>query len=134
MTSVELLTPIAYAAYLTLGIGLTMWVAHTLHVHGKVFLAKGCKGNDELAEALSHLLSVGFYLLHIGCVLLALKIGGHANSTVNAIELVSTKIGFVLVLLAVSHFLHIALYARIHGKPKRPGAEKVTTAQVIDSQ
>lgn len=110
--------PYVHLSYVAIGIGLTIWVARVLRIHGRVFLARGCKGNDELAGALSHLLSVGFYLLHIGFILLALKLGGHVLGGVAAIELVSTKIGLVLLVLAVSHFFHLALYARLHGKPQ----------------
>jgi hypothetical protein len=111
-----------HLTYVAIGIAITIWVARTLRLHGRVFLAKGCKGNDELATALSHLLSVGFYLLHIGVVLLMLKLGSHATDVTAAIETLSTKIGAVLILLALSHFFHIALFARIHGKP-RPAFE-----------
>ena len=100
-----------------------------------MFLTKGCKGNDELAGSLSHLLSVGFYLLHIGCILLTLKMGGYAIDLVEAIELLSTKTGMVLVVLAISHFAHIALYARIHGKPRYVNTptnfERPATAEVL---
>ena len=116
----ENLMPITYICYAAIGISLTIWVARTLRIHGKVFLAKGCKGDDLLADALSHLLSVGFYLLHIGIVLLTLKIGEHATNVSGAIELLSTKTGFVLLVLAVSHFIYLGLYSRIHGKPKPP--------------
>jgi hypothetical protein len=122
--------PTTHLCYLAIGITLTIWVARTLRVHGHVFLTKGCKGNDELADSLSQLLSVGFYLLHIGCVLLTLRLGGYAVDLVGAIELLSTKIGFVLVVLAISHFAHIALFARIHGKPRsanRVGSHEFAT-------
>jgi hypothetical protein len=129
--------PTTHLGYLAIGIALTIWVARTLRIHGHVFLAKGCKGNDELAHSLSHLLSVGFYLLHIGCVLLTLRLGGYAIDLVGAIELLSTKIGFVLVVLAISHFAHIALYARIHGKPRyandKPAFDYATPAEVLES-
>ena len=127
--------PATHLCYVAIGIALTVWVGRTLRIHGRVFLAKGCKGNEELTESLSHLLSVGFYLLHIGCILLTLKLGGYAVDLVGAIELLSTKTGMVLVVLAISHFAHIALYARIHGKPRYANAsssfERVTTAEIV---
>ncbi len=113
---------------MAIGIGLTIWVARVLRIHGRVFLARGCKGNDELVGAMSHLLSVGFYLLHIGFILLALKLGGHVFGGVEAIELVSTKVGLVLIVLAVSHFVHLALYARLHGKPQPLGPAATSAA------
>ncbi len=129
------LTVVTYFAYIAIGIGLTCWVARTLNVHGRVFLAKGCKGNDELANSLGRLLSVGFCLLHFGFVLLTLKLGGMATNSTEAIELVSTKTGLVLVALAVSHFFHLALYARIHGKPRAKGdgvpGTSIVTAEMV---
>ena len=121
--------PTTHLCYVTVGVLLTIWVARTLRIHGRVFLSKGCKGNDELANSLSHLLSVGFYLLHIGVVLLMLKFGGHATDISGSIELLSTKVGLILLLLAISHFFHIALYARIHGKPRY--VETATTAEIL---
>ena len=126
---------VTYFAYIAIGVGLTAWVARQLNVHGRVFLAKGCKGNEELANSLGHLLSVGFLLLHFGFVLLTLKLGGVATDTVDAIELLSTKTGLVLIVLAVSHFFHLALYARIHGKPRplgdRPRGAGIVTAEMV---
>ena len=129
------IAPATHLCYVAIGIALTIWVGRTLRIHGRVFLAKGCKGNEELTESLSHLLSVGFYLLHIGCIMLTLKLGGYAVDLVGAIELLSTKTGMVLVVLAISHFAHIALYARIHGKPRyangQSSFERVTTAEMV---
>ncbi|MDP6467010.1 MAG: hypothetical protein QF918_04700 [Pirellulaceae bacterium] len=126
---------VTYFTYIAIGVGLTAWVARQLNVHGRVFLAKGCKGNEELADSLGHLLSVGFLLLHFGFVLLTLKLGGVATETAGAIELLSTKTGLVLIVLAVSHFFHLALYARIHGKPRPVGVRGrdagVVTAEMV---
>ena len=47
------------------------------------------------------------------------------------------KIGLVLVVLGVSHFLHIAIYARIHGKPRvphSPAGNYPVTAEVVESR
>ncbi len=126
---------VTYFAYIAIGVGLTAWVARQLKVHGRIFLTKGCKGNDELAGSLGHLLSVGFLLLHFGFVLLTLKFGGVAADAAGAIELLSTKTGLVLVVLAVSHFFHLALYARIHGKPRPVGVANrsagIVTAEMV---
>jgi len=127
--------PATHVIYLVVSVLLIVWVARTLRKHGRIFLAVGCKGNTELVDSLSRLLTVGFYLLHVGGVLLALRLGGVAYETTAAIELLSTKIGLVLVVLAVSHFLHLALYSRIHGKPKppafAPGADRPTPAEIV---
>ena len=69
------MTPIVwtYIVYIALSIPLTIWVAQTLHKNGRVFLIDSFRGNERLADSVNHLLVVGFYLINIGYVALALK-------------------------------------------------------------
>ena len=71
------MTPIVwtYLAYLAISIPLTVWVARTLHKNGRIFLVDTFHGNEPLADSINHLLVVGFYLVNIGFVSLALKYG-----------------------------------------------------------
>ena len=105
---------ITHGFYILLGIAATVWVTWTLQRRGRPFLARACDGDDALAGSWSHLLSVGVYLLHVGCLLLALRLGGNVQTQTEAVELLSTKIGFVLLALAVTHFLHIKAFWRMH--------------------
>lgn len=98
-----------HAAYVALGIAAIVWVTWTLNRRGRPFLLRWC-GDGELAATWSHLLSVGIYLLHVGGLLLALRLGTTASGQVEAIELLATKIGIVLLALAVTHFLHIKAF------------------------
>lgn len=70
--------------------------------------------------------AVGIYLLHVGCLLLAWRYGGQATTDIEAIELLATKIGVVLLALALTHFLHIKAYWQMYRltphKPIAPGA------------
>ena len=40
-----------YLAYLALSVGLTVWVARTLHKNGRVFLVDSFLGNESLADS-----------------------------------------------------------------------------------
>lgn len=64
-----------YLAYLFISVALTVWVAKTLHKNGPIFLVDSFHGNEALADSVNHLLVVGFYLINIGYVALALKHG-----------------------------------------------------------
>ena len=64
-----------YGFYLTASVLLTIWVAKTLHKNGRVFLVEAFHGKEQLADSVNHLLVVGFYLINIGYVSLALKYG-----------------------------------------------------------
>src|SRR5437867_907238 len=78
---------------------LAIWVAPRLHHVGRVFLIKAFHGNETVADSVNHLLVVGFYLINIGYVTLALKYGDKQRTTQEAIEFLSTKVGLVLVVL-----------------------------------
>src|SRR6266496_460705 len=102
-----------YIVYLIISIGLTIWVARTLHKNGRVFLVDSFLGNEPLADSVNHLLVVGFYLINIGYVTLALKYGAAAASAQEAMETLSTKIGLVLLVLGGMHFFNLAVFTRM---------------------
>src|SRR5579871_2072676 len=94
-------TLIMYLAYLAISVALTVWVARTLHKNGRIFLVDSFLGNEPLADSINHLLVVGFYLVNIGFVTLALRHGDKAVDTQTALEILSSKVGLVLVVLGV---------------------------------
>src|SRR5438132_6962753 len=102
-----------YIAYLLISVALTVWVARTLHKNGRIFLVDSFLGNEPLADSVNHLLVVGFYLINIGYVTLALKYGPEAGNAREAIETLSTKLGLVLVVLGVMHFFNLYVFARM---------------------
>ena len=97
--------------YLGLSIALTVWVARTLHRNGRVFLLDCFHGRHELADSVNHLLVVGFYLINVGFVALALKYGMAAENAQQAVETLSTKVGVVLLVLGAMHFFNLAVFA-----------------------
>ena len=101
-----------HISYLVISIALTIWVARTLRKHGMIYLSDKMDSKPEVAESFSNLLIVGFYLVNLGFESLALKYGGAAEDTVSAIELLSTKIGFVLLCLGAMHFLTVMVLAK----------------------
>jgi len=102
-----------YLAYLTISVALTVWVARTLHKNGRIFLVDSFHGNEGLADSVNHLLVVGFYLVNIGCVTLALKYGGTPENAQTALEVLSTKVGWVLLILGVMHFFNLLVFSKM---------------------
>jgi hypothetical protein len=115
---------ISYITYLAISLGVTIWVAGTLHRNGRVFLVEAFRGNTELADSVNHLLVVGFYLVNIGYVALALRTNLALNSTREAIELVSDKIGVVLLVLGCMHFFNLYVFNQLRkrNRPERFGS------------
>jgi hypothetical protein len=116
-------TVYSYIAYLLLSIVLTIWVARTLHRNGRIFLVEAFRGNEQMADAVNHLLVVGFYLINIGFVTLALKYGDKPGTTQAAIEFVSTKVGLVLVVLGIMHFFNMFNFDKLRHKGRAPRHE-----------
>ncbi len=112
-----------YLLYLIISVGLTIWVARTLHKNGRVFLVDSFLGNTNLADSVNHLLVVGFYLVNIGFVTLALKYGDKAFDAQSAIEILSSKVGMVLVVLGVMHFFNLYVFGAMRRRATRKTAE-----------
>ena len=107
-----------YLSYLAISIGLTVWVAHTLHKNGRVFLVEAFHGNSELADSVNHLLVVGFYLINIGYIAIALKTTDALSNAREVIELESGKIGVVLLILGAMHFFNFFVLGRLRHKAR----------------
>ena len=103
----------SYVGYLVISIGLTVWVAKSLSKNGKVFLVDSFLGHAELADSVNHLLVVGFYLINIGYVSLALKYGEKPTDLTTAIEALSTKVGMVLIVLGGMHFFNLYIFSKM---------------------
>jgi hypothetical protein len=109
----------SYFSYLAISIALTIWVARTLHNSGRVFLIDAFNGNEELADSVNRLLVVGFYLINVGYIALALKTQAPLNTLREAIELESTKLGVVLLILGGMHFFNILVLAKMRKNSTR---------------
>ena len=104
---------VTYLLYLAITIGLTIWVAHTLHKNGRIFLVDVFHGNEPLADSVNHLLVVGFYLINLGYVSLALKLGYTISTAKEGIEALSVKVGTVLLVLGAMHFFNLFIFSRM---------------------
>ena len=98
-----------YASYVVLSLGITVWVGRSLNKNGRMFLVENFEGQEALADSINHLLLVGFYLVNIGFVALALRYGQKPHDAVGAIEFLSTKVGLAVVVLGIMHFFNMHL-------------------------
>ena len=96
-----------YAIYVGVSLVMTYWVGRTLNRNGRVFLIENFEGKETLADSVNHLLLVGFYLINLGFISLALKYGDKPGTAVEAVEFLSTKIGLVIVVLGAMHFFNM---------------------------
>ena len=113
-----------YLAYLAVSVAVTRYVGRTLFHNGRVFLVDAMRGNEVLADSINRLLLVGFYLINVGYVTVALRFGTKPTSIVEGVESFSTKIGVVLLVLGAMHFFNIYVLSRVRRrrclKPDEP--------------
>ena len=133
------MTPIVwtYLTYLAISIPLTVWVARTLHKSGRIFLVDAFLGNEPLADSVNHLLVVGFYLINIGFVSFALKSDDKPENMQGVLEVLSTKVGTVLLVLGAMHFFNLFVFSKMRRRamlhnapPPIPPQGRVTVAAV----
>ncbi len=113
-------TVFAYLIYLPIAVAMTIWVARTLHQNGRIFLVQAFRGNETMADSVNHLLVVGFYLINIGFIAMALRYGEKPASAQTMIEFLSTKLGVVLLVLGAMHFFNLFNFDKMRRKGLRP--------------
>ena len=112
----ENIVVVHYAVYMLISAVLIVWVGKTLFKNGRVFLIDSFNHNEPMVDSVNHLIIVGFYLINFGIVALFLKVGIKPYNIVDSIELMSTKIGIVLLLLVAMHFLNVFSFAKVRNK------------------
>jgi hypothetical protein len=112
----------SYFVYLVISVTVTIWVARTLHRRGRIFLVDAFHGQQELADSVNHLLVVGFYLINVGYVTYALRTSENPLGLRQAIELVSDKLGIVLLVLGLMHFFNLFVFTRIRRRAQESTA------------
>ena len=106
-------TTATYLTYLAVTVPLTVWVARTLSSNGDVFLRDVFGDDGDLAGAINRLLVVGFYLLNVGFVMLYLRVDDAVLALPDLVEVVSLKVGVVMVVLGLVHFTNVYVFNAI---------------------
>ena len=118
-----------YAIYAITGIGVAIWVARKLDIHGVTFAKNGDRYDTETGPAMSHLLVVGFSLVAFGVVSLALGIGSNVQTVQQCIEALSSKLGWVIMIIGMLHFVMLTVFAAM-GRTAPAGLAPTTATNV----
>lgn len=104
--------PLTYILYLLISIFITVSVGHSLFHHGRPFLIETFR-DEHMADAVNGLLIVGFYLVNLGFIALALRSELRPELLVESVEFLATKIGLVCLSLGGMHLINLAVFASI---------------------
>jgi hypothetical protein len=103
----------AYLVYLAVAVAMTVVVGATLSKQGKVCLAEVFGSQIRLAQAVNHLIVLGFYLVSFGFIALTLGADAEIAGPAQVIEFLSVKIGVVALGLGALHLISISVFNRI---------------------
>jgi hypothetical protein len=103
---------VGYVIYVVLSVALTVWVANTLSRHGRIYLADVFR-NEKVGGAMNQLLVVGFYLVNLGFAALWLQTNDRVSTLRDELQMLSTKLGTVLLVIGALHLLNLVIFSRI---------------------
>lgn len=106
----------AYTVYIVIATALTIYVGHTLHKRGRIFILESFNNDAAMTDSVNHLLLVGFYLVNLGFVCLFLNVGAPPANATEGFEYICTKEGVVLLTLGVMHFFNMYNIAKMRKK------------------
>ncbi|QKJ32178.1 hypothetical protein HQ865_21235 [Mucilaginibacter mali] len=118
---------LTYAFYLMISIALTVWVARVLFNNGRIFLVDIFHGNTPLADSVNKLLVVGFYLVNIGYMSLALKEVDAIVNLQTVVEVLSRKLGYIILILGAMHFLNLTIFFKLRNRAQLNKANNTAT-------
>ena len=110
---------LTYTFYLAISIALTVWVAKVLFKNGRIFLVDIFHGNTLLADSVNKLLVVGFYLINLGYMSLALKESDKIPDAQVVVEVLSFKLGWIILILGAMHFLNLAIFFKLRSRAQK---------------
>jgi hypothetical protein len=99
--------------YFTISLTLVGLVGRSLSRSGHAFLGEMFGAQADVAQAVNRLLVVTFYLLSLSFIALTAQIWSHVGSASQATQLLSGKIGELLLVLGVLHLASTVVFARL---------------------
>ena len=108
---------LTYLIYLPFGIGAAWLAGQSLYKNGYALLNDVFNGRVELANSVNRLLLTGFYLLTIGYLSLRMPVGAQVLDFANMLEVLSAKLGVLLIVLGGTHVVVMGILFKMKKKP-----------------
>lgn len=112
---------IAYLVYFSVSVALTLVCGYFMFKRGRVFLLDVFGGKEALADSVNHLLLMGFYLVNVGIISISTKVAIQPTDAVEAVEIVTTKVGYIMLILGSLHFLNLIFLSKTRSERKALG-------------
>lgn len=100
---------LAYGIYLLVTTYVVVIVGNILHKNGRPFLLSVFHDDASLADSVNNILLSGYYLINIGYSIVTLRIWEKIGLTTELIEILSFKIGAIILALGIMHLFNITV-------------------------
>jgi len=110
---------VAYSIYLIAIIYVIGFVGNSLYKNGIGFLINTFKGDVHLANAVNKFLITGYYLTNIGYSVYVLKIGIQVSSIIELSNILSYKLGMIILSLGAMHLFNVFTLVCIGNRNKK---------------
>lgn len=101
-----------YLIYLPFALGTTWMAGNSLFRHGHALL-QDVFTNPQTATSVNRLFLAGFYLLSLGYIVLRMPVGHAIVDATMMIEVLSVKIGILLLILGAAHVIIMGVLFRL---------------------
>ena len=99
----------SYIIYALALIFVIVRVGHLLFKNGRPFIINCFHGDAVTADAINRILLIGYYLVNIGYSVVVLKIWHSIISAEEMLEILSHKIGVIVLILGAMHMCNVFL-------------------------
>lgn len=107
---------ITYCIYLPTIIFIMVKIGRLFYRNGEVFLFSLFQTNIPLERSINKLLLIGYYLTNIGYAILTVSYWESINNLLEMLNSLSTRLGRIILLLALLHYNNIFWINYLHKK------------------
>lgn len=103
-----------YIVYILMSTLIVVYVGNFCYKNGKVYILSYFPQDINFGNGINKLLRIAYYLLNIGLAVWSLHSIKNIKNTVEAILELSTRLSFILLIIATLHFINIYTVYLIH--------------------
>ena len=100
---------IAYLIYSSITGIIIVKVGRICYNNGNIFVSQLIPNHEDLCHKINQLLLVGYYLLNIGYCAMTIISWEQIESITQLIEVITSKSAFIIIAIAVMHYINIIL-------------------------
>jgi hypothetical protein len=103
-----------YLIYLAVTSYITLYVGRLFYSNGEAYLRNIFHDEPDYIRPINRILLIGYYLVNLGYATTTLSTWGQISSLTGLLNILGTRLGFILVFLGVTHYFNMLIVNIIH--------------------